>query len=1043
MSVQLITAPPAGGKTTYCIDKIVAIRQKDPFTPVKVITADKLQMSYWKKKLAARGKSSNRLQGFVGTEIISFPKFAVDILDKLPDSPKLIPAHLDMMCMRQAIMITSEKDSFRYFTSIRKKPGLLRVFSETIKELQRNCIFPEDLLSSFEDDEKLYDTGLVYREYLKLLDEKNWISSGGLLQRTTQVLNQKMIQLSVHPLLVIDGFDRFSKDQILFIQALLPEIENILITLPLLKDRRRAMDKQQKEMADEITAQLSAERVDLHTTESFSLFRQIADRILSYDARLNFSYREKEELILAEEPFQASETKIVLKQIKAQIIRKNISPGECALFVPDLQTYAPIIRQAAREMGIPMYFADHQRLSSEPAASVLKRLLHLYPDNFNSNDLLSVLRSPFLSGCPDSMDVDSDSYQRDLYFLDKACRSMNIIEGIEEWLSGFAVLMSDAEKARNQEDDEKTYELPAPEKIKRIADSFAAFINFLTPLEGFCSRRKWVEWLENLLKSLRFYQQIDSTRGNIFINALRTVLKRMIFTEEKLSLPAITYEEFLNELNEELETSVISIQGNPGERVFVGDITQVTGCRWKTVALMGFAEGLFPRVPKPLLILPDDVIARLNLKTSFVQSLSIFHALTRADETLIISRPQKTDKGEVWPASIYWQSIVSLLSSIEKVPDEERPYSIRTLTQSGILSPVVRSAASIEEAVFDFAKANLLLSDSGSELIRQQMSEQLSRAGDALTLMYSQNEGNFTSVPDLELKKALGDELFIEELFSCSAVEMFLECPFHYFLSKKLKLEQPSLPGVGMDAAQLGTINHLVMEQTFPAGTIYSSVHEALERAKEVIPRVLENAPENIGFRVSELWKFEKKRLSEKLLDSIEAMYKDKKLEMNNQWKSIGSEVRFGYSSDGIRHAEPLVIETEFGQLKLRGSIDRLDVRDDGLLRVVDYKTSGKNFKQEFLDAGSHIQAGVYAAAAVRALKYGKDCIGTYWEINGKKAHLTAEYHTDDEQVPYSELLESFVRGISDASYPAYQAFENCPSYCPAAGWCRRFTGGN
>ena len=126
-------------------------------------------------------------------------------------------------------------------------------------------------------------------------------------------------------------------------------------------------------------------------------------------------------------------------------------------------------------------FADHKKLSDAPAASVLMRLLRLSLDDFPSVNLLSVLRSPFLTGFPDPNDEEENSFQQDFYFLDKACKSMNIISGLAEWKDAFTVLERETEKSRDENDDEKTYDLPAPEKIRRIASSLDAFVRIITP----------------------------------------------------------------------------------------------------------------------------------------------------------------------------------------------------------------------------------------------------------------------------------------------------------------------------------------------------------------------------------------------------------------------------------------------------------------------------------------------------------------------------------------------------------------------------------
>ena len=76
MSIKILTAPPAGGKTTYCIEVIHQLRTQDPLAQIKVIVPDKQQMAYWKKRLALSSVSGH-LSGFIGTDITSFSRLAI------------------------------------------------------------------------------------------------------------------------------------------------------------------------------------------------------------------------------------------------------------------------------------------------------------------------------------------------------------------------------------------------------------------------------------------------------------------------------------------------------------------------------------------------------------------------------------------------------------------------------------------------------------------------------------------------------------------------------------------------------------------------------------------------------------------------------------------------------------------------------------------------------------------------------------------------------------------------------------------------------
>lgn len=1038
MSIQIIVAPPAGGKTHYCIRKISEIREKDPFAKIQVVVSNKLQMNYWKKVLSLSSKRENTQRGVIGTDVTSFSKLAMNIFEEISGSSKLISSHLNTLCLEKAIKRAEEKNLLSYFDPIVSKQGMLSLMNDTISELQRNRIVPEQFNETEITDVKLKDTLEIYREYSYILTQNNWINSPGLLTAAVDALSIYKNKLKTRPLLVIDGFDFLTKDQIKFVQVLSFYYENVILTLPVSSGENREIDKQLKTNLHNIKKKLNAEIIQLQDKKSHSVFDGLAAQIMAPVNNIDVFHGFKEEIMMIEEPFQASEVRSVLRQIKKYILIDKVKPGDCAILVPDIVSYAPIMRQISKEMGIPMYFSDQKRLADSAPSAVLMRLLRLYPNDFPSALLLPVLRSPFLSGCPDPNDGGENSYGKDFYFLDKISKDLNIIGTKEEWINAFDTLKVLAEKNVTKSDEEKRYNLPSPEKISRIRNSFIQLTEYLTPLDGLHSRKVWTDWLNTLLDKIHFYAQLTDQNGIIFLNAFRVIIKRMVFSEEKLSLPELGYDDFLYELDREINSTIMSIQGSLSDHVYVGEIDRAAGCRWKVAALMGFSESLFPKTLASSLILTDDLRKQINMPDKPEQSLYLLYALTRSEKALIISRPQKTDKGEDWPSSIYWQSILNILYGSE-IDNKSTVHDvlIKLVSEGKLITPV-NAFASDDELVF----ASALNEKYGAEGIPDQtgiiMKKKLENASAALERLRSQESGYFGQFPNPALREILSNPEKDAIPYSCSAIELYLNCPFRYFLSKKLNLEKTKLPGTGMDAAQLGSLNHLVMERTFPAGTVYRSAEEAIERAKKVIPGILESAAEEFGFRISELWQFEKEKLSQKLLDSIEAMFKDQKIEMNSRWKSLGEEVPFGYPDKGKRYAEPLQIHTKHGCMKIHGWIDRLDVRDDGLLRVVDYKTGSSGFSTKDLASGSHIQAGIYAAAAVNALKFGTECIGTYWLINGKKAFETAQYNADDENIPGIDFIEHFLEGVSQADYPAVQAFTSCPDYCPAAGWCRR-----
>ncbi len=174
----------------------------------------------------------------------------------------------------------------------------------------------------------------------------------------------------------------------------------------------------------------------------------------------------------------------------------------------------------------------------------------------------------------------------------------------------------------------------------------------------------------------------------------------------------------------------------------------------------------------------------------------------------------------------------------------------------------------------------------------------------------------------------------------------------------------------------------------------------------------------------------------------------------------------------GLEPRAPLELVVDGKAVRVRGMIDRLDKREDGALRVIDYKTGSGRLSVRELDEGRRIQLPLYALAAQDALELGAVVEGFYWAIlAGKRSSLRlSNYRSPEDEGGVgpgaAEGAGRVGRGVSqgaggvgpDAAYDTARRhvsrivdgvssghFEpvpppgGCPSYCPAAAWCWRY----
>ncbi len=261
-----------------------------------------------------------------------------------------------------------------------------------------------------------------------------------------------------------------------------------------------------------------------------------------------------------------------------------------------------------------------------------------------------------------------------------------------------------------------------------------------------------------------------------------------------------------------------------------------------------------------------------------------------------------------------------------------------------------------------------------------------------------------------------------------------------FYIGAALRLEAKGPPELGLDASQIGTILHKILEEVYRNAANPADSESVLALLPQVARQVFGSAPQEYGFRPSPLWTLEQAQFLAALELTITAL-----AEEGQDWTPFAYEQTFG-----IEDSPALVIDIGGESLRLHGVIDRLDRNSHGEIRVIDYKTGGSHLAQNDLKDGRRLQLPIYALAARDALGLGEPADGIYWKILAAAAGSLklAKFKTDTSQGPeaaYLVLREHLLRiiiGIHAADFSPAAPKGGCPAYCPAAQWCWRFEPG-
>ena len=275
------------------------------------------------------------------------------------------------------------------------------------------------------------------------------------------------------------------------------------------------------------------------------------------------------------------------------------------------------------------------------------------------------------------------------------------------------------------------------------------------------------------------------------------------------------------------------------------------------------------------------------------------------------------------------------------------------------------------------------------------------------------------------------------EAYRVSRVDRFVDCPFKYFAENVLALPDERDETAGLTPLERGTLVHDLFERFYRdwqadgRGVITAdSLPEAVARFATIVREVLSTLPE--ADRALEetrlMGSIVGRGLAERVFE-LEADDGGRIVERLIEYPLVG---RFTFPELGglrSRHIE------------IRGKADRIDVFDDGSLRIIDYKLG------KMPDVDSSVQIGVYAHTARQALE-GRDgrshpVAAAMYLAFGEERRLDGRLGGRD--VPPAIAVEARAAGFAAAvarieagQFPPHPKRPGDCQWCPVAGVCRK-----
>lgn len=635
------------------------------------------------------------------------------------------------------------------------------------------------------------------------------------------------------------------------------------------------------------------------------------------------------------------ECEYIARTIRKLVIEQNYQYKDFTILTRDIQSYSAILESSLKRYNISYFIDAPEKLFNKNLTNLIFLAFDVIHSNYSISDICSYLKTGLIG-----LSIEESSILENYILL------WNI--NSDMWLSDFTL---------HPEGFHKNFEEKDIEILKKINE---LRLSIITPLENFrkkISKANCKEISKAIYELLievkadeylrKFCNELEKN-NNIELAEKHTILwDKMIEVIDQIATivgnKKMSSKKYVDLLRCAINFVDCSYVPQRVDNVIISSINRTNPTISKVVFIIGAANGEFPKVPDSSEIFTDNEINHISSlgieikdnSEAFIakERFLAYTAIASASERLFIS----------WPSSDSFKKN-KLPSEIVKEIRSIFP-NIKTLYRDNFSDEDMIFSASSAFEIYSKTKNNQgLLHSTLKKYISlnpeyKEKSEMLEKVLDKNHLQFS-DSNNASSL--------FGKNISI----SASQIEKYYTCKFSYFCEYGLKAKPKNTSD--FNSLDYGTLVHFVLEKIFKKFSQNNIIDINQESLKSELDLILddyinkklggwENKPTTFLYSINRLKKslsFLFKHISEEFKQS-EFSVLDTELEISNQ---------------GI--IKPVSFYLDNGQkISIEGKIDRADImsiENKNYVRIVDYKTSSKQFKLSDVLYGLNMQMLIY-----------------------------------------------------------------------------------
>ena len=903
-------------------------------------------------------------KGLMDLEVVSFSRLGQKVLAEVGGGrTALIDQYGRHMLLTK--ILSERKEELELYRGLEKKQPFIEMVNNFISELKQYGIAPAELGRIADELEettflrrKLRDMELIFESYEAHI-KGNYLDTEDYVSLYAEKINQSEKIRSAE--IWICGFDSFTPKNTEVITQLMKTSPCVNLILTYAENCRDAelfslagsIVRKFARLAEEngITWDKAAIPRAYTVAETKPAIAALEQELYAIPVRKQEEYHG---ITLLRAANFHSEAESAAAKVLSLVRDRGMAYKDILLICNDVSVRGSIVKRVFSQYGMELFLDKKQSILHNPASVFLLSLLDVSSKGYRTEDVFRLLKTGLTS-------LEWDRIEE----LEQYAVKYRIMGN--RWKKPFT--KGSGEYTPEQMEQMEQSRLQLMELIETFTEQFKKGVTvkqrvlvLYDYLAGAC---RLPGRLEQLIKTQEERQFLTAAGETAQVWGLVVdVLDQFV---EIVGNETILAENFGEILKAGLEAIEVGLLPPAADGLIMGTMQRTRSSHVKAVLVLGANEGLLPADAGSESILNEDekrFLADRDIEICKVEEirrqeekLAIYKNLSRPSHELWISYSVSEGEGKEIKPSPVFHKLREVFPSLEVKSDivsRGEPLDLLQAKDAGVehLAKALRSMMDGEEMDPEWRAAMTWYRQNGG--------------------LDKLREGLFFTNKQDKIARGYVDALYRKEqhaelAVSPSRLEQYSRCPFAHFIGYGLNPEEPRIYEVG--GREIGDLYHTcLMELSKWLTQEGIPVNDPESRWMTVTREECEE-------KISCILKQESRQYREGIIASgKEETYRVARLaEICNEisWilidhvrrgsiRSMTFEQGFGRG----RSIPPVMVETEHGKVLVQGKIDRVDILEDGRVKIIDYKTGSEKFDVKEVEKGLRLQLMLYLKAA-------------------------------------------------------------------------------